>query len=63
MTFSVEIDDQLVQRGLELGGEQSKDALLSDALREYVDKRARQKVIEAFGTVDYYQDYDPKAHR
>jgi hypothetical protein len=23
----------------------------------------RQKVIEAFGTVDYYEDYDPKKYR
>ena len=63
MTLSIEVNDKLVKDGLEFSGLTSKEALIIEALSLYVDKLARKRLLEAFGTVDYDPDYDPKAHR
>jgi Arc/MetJ family transcription regulator len=63
MPSNLAIDDHLLKRALELGGRKTKRETVNEALLEYVLRRERQKVIEAFGTVDYYEDYDPKKYR
>ncbi len=39
------------------------DALVETALREYIQRRKRLKVLNLFGTIDYDEDYDYKQQR
>jgi hypothetical protein len=37
--------------------------LIEEALREYIQRRQQQKVLDLFGTIDYEEDYDYKQQR
>jgi hypothetical protein len=41
----------------------SIDSLVETALREYIQRRKRLKVLELFGTIDYDEGYDYKHQR
>jgi Arc/MetJ family transcription regulator len=63
MTTNLEIDDNLIKEALELGGNPTKDAVVEEALREYVQRRKQLKILELFGTIEYEHDYDYKQQR
>ncbi|MFS0519236.1 type II toxin-antitoxin system VapB family antitoxin [Nostoc sp. UIC 10607] len=63
MTTNLEIDDNLIKEALELGGHPTKDAVVEEALREYVQRRKQLKIMELFGTIEYEDDYDYKQQR
>jgi hypothetical protein len=57
------IDETLIQEALALEEHPSIEAMLEKALREYIQRRKRLKILELFGTVDYDETYDYKAQR
>ena len=57
------IDDQLLSKALKVGGKKTKKDTVNEALREFIVKREQKKVLEVFGTVDYFEAYEPKNHR
>jgi Arc/MetJ family transcription regulator len=63
MTTHLKIDDELIQEALQFGEQQTKCAVVEDALREYVQRRKQLKIIELFGTIEYDDDYDYKKQR
>ncbi len=63
MTTNLEIDDNLIKEALELGGHPTKDAVVEEALQEYVQRRKQLKILELFGTIEYEDDYDYKQQR
>lgn len=63
MATSFNIDDTLLQEALALDDQPTVDALVETALREYIQRRKRLKVLELFGTIDYNPDYDYKQQR
>ena len=63
MPSNLAIDDKLLNKALQIGGRKTKRETVNEALSEYVLKRKRKKVLEAFGTVDYYENYNPKKYR
>ena len=63
MPSNLAIDDKLLNNALQIGGHKTKRETVNEALSEYVLKRKRKKVLEAFGTVDYYENYNPKKYR
>ncbi|WP_373524941.1 type II toxin-antitoxin system VapB family antitoxin [Nostoc sp.] len=63
MTTNLEIDENLIKEALELGGHPTKDAVVKEALREYVQGRKQLKILELFGTIEYDDDYDYKQQR
>jgi Arc/MetJ family transcription regulator len=63
MPSNLAIDDRLLNKALKIGGRKTKKETVNEALSEYVLKRERKKVLEAFGSVDYYEDYNPKKYR
>ncbi|MBW4689590.1 MAG: type II toxin-antitoxin system VapB family antitoxin [Komarekiella atlantica HA4396-MV6] len=63
MAINLEIDENLIQEALELGGDRTKRAVVEEALREYVQRRKQLKIIELFGTIEYDDDYDYKQQR
>ena len=63
MATNLEINNELIQEALILGGHRTKRAVVEAALQEYVQKRKQQKIIELFGTIEYENDYDYKQQR
>ena len=63
MATNLQIDDSLIQAALELGGHRTKRAVVEEALQEYVTRRKQLQIVDAFGTIDYDEDYDYKAQR
>jgi hypothetical protein len=57
------INDALLQEALALDDQITVDALVEKALREYIQRRKRLKVLTLFGSIDYDQDYDYKQQR
>lgn len=63
MATNLEIDENLIKEALELGGHPTKDAVVEEALREYVQRRKQLKILELFGRIEYDDDYDYKQQR
>jgi Arc/MetJ family transcription regulator len=63
MATNLEIDNELIQEALKLGGHRTKRAVVEVALQEYVQRRKQLKIAELFGTIEYEDDYDYKQQR
>ena len=62
MATNLDIDQQLLDEAMSLGGHRTKRAVVTEALEEYVRRRRQLEILELFGTVDY-GDHDYKAQR
>lgn len=63
MATNLALDDKLIEAAKEIGHHRTKKEAVTAALEEYVRRRERQRIIEAFGTVDFDPSYDYKANR
>lgn len=63
MDTTLNIDKALLQEALALDEQTTPDAVVEAALREYIQRRKRLKVLDLFGTIDYDSDYDYKQQR
>lgn len=63
MATNLAIDDELLERALKIGGEKTKKATVTEALREYIARREQATIVELFGKVDVDPSYDYKEHR
>ncbi|MDB9320275.1 MULTISPECIES: type II toxin-antitoxin system VapB family antitoxin [Cyanophyceae] len=63
MVTQFNINDTLLQEALALDDQITVDVLVETALREYIQRRKRLKVLNLFGTIDYDPDYDYKQQR
>ncbi len=63
MATNLQIDNNLMQEALRLGGHRTKRAVVEAALREYVQHRKQIKIIGLFGTIEYDTGYDYKRQR
>ena len=63
MATSLNINDALLQEALALDNQTNADAIVETALREYIQRRKRLKILDLFGTIDYHEDYDYKQQR
>lgn len=63
MATPLNINEALLQEALALDNQVSIDSLVEIALREYIQRRKRLKVLELFGTIDYSEGYDYKHQR
>jgi hypothetical protein len=57
------INEALLQEALALDDQANLDSLVETALREYIQRRKRLKVLDLFGTIDYDGGYDYKQQR
>jgi hypothetical protein len=57
------INEALLQEALALDDQTTVDVLVETALREYIQRRKRLKVLDLFGTIDYDEGYDYKQQR
>jgi Arc/MetJ family transcription regulator len=63
MPTNLELDDALVTEAKKLGNHKTKRAAVNEALKEYVARRKRRRVLSLFGKLDWEPDYDYKAER
>ena len=63
MVSNLTIDDRLLAKALEVGGEKAKKATVNKALREFLARREQRNLLELFGTLDWDEDYDYKRER
>jgi hypothetical protein len=63
MVTHLKINEALLQEALALDDQTTVDALVETALREYIQRRKRLKILDLFGTIDYDKDYDYKQQR
>ncbi|HZD10625.1 MAG TPA: type II toxin-antitoxin system VapB family antitoxin [Candidatus Binatia bacterium] len=62
-TTTLTIDDRLLEEAKSAGKGQSEEAVVVEALEEYIARRKQRQILELFGTIDYDPEYDYKAQR
>lgn len=60
---NLDLDDKLIQEAKKLGKHKTKKDAVNAALEEYVRLKNQLKIVELFGKVPYYEDYDYKKER
>ena len=63
MATNLALDDKLIAKAVKLGAFKSKKAAVNTALEEYVRRHTRASIVDMFGKVDYFPDYDYKKLR
>lgn len=63
MATNLAIDDELLNKALKIGGKRTKKDTVNEALKEFIVRREQQKVLDLFGTVEYFDEYQPKKAR
>ena len=60
---NLNINEQLLDEALRLGGKKTKRETVNDALTEYICRRKQQALLTLFGQVEFDPDYDYKQQR
>jgi len=63
MATNLAIDDKLITEALQIGHHKTKKEAVTTALREYIQRRKQQRILNLQGTIEYEPDYDYKAVR
>ncbi len=63
MATNLAIDPELIERALEISGERTKKAAVTEALKEYIARREQKGLAELFGSLEWAADYDYKSER
>ncbi|MEE4114245.1 MAG: type II toxin-antitoxin system VapB family antitoxin [Desulfobacteraceae bacterium] len=63
MPTNLAIDDQLIEEARKISGLKTKKEVVTEALKEYVQRRKQIEIINMFGKIDFDPEYDYKAQR
>lgn len=63
MATNLQIDNQLLNKALKIGGHRTKKATVTEALEEYIRRREQMRLLQLFGTIEYDPAYNYKAQR
>jgi hypothetical protein len=63
MATNLAIDDKLIIEAQTIGGVKTKKAVVTEALKEYIQRRKQIQITDLFGKMDYDPDYDYKKTR
>ena len=63
MATNLALDDDLLNEALRLGGHRTKRETVTEALREYIQRRRQLRAIDLFGKIDFDPSYDHKKNR
>ena len=61
--YNLAIDDKLIIEAQSIGGNKTKKAAVTEALKEYIQRRKQLQITSLFGKVDYDLNYDYKKTR
>jgi Arc/MetJ family transcription regulator len=63
MPTNLAIDDQLIEEARSIGGQKTKKAVVTDALKEYIQRRRQVQILKLFNKIDYDPVFDYKQQR
>ena len=63
MATNLDLDQELLNRALEVSGESTKKAAVTLALEEFIARREQRKILEIFQSLDWDPGYDYKRER
>lgn len=63
MATNLNIDEELLDQALGIGGYKTKKDTVNGALREFIQRRQRHELVKLLGKVDYDPKYDYKKER
>ena len=63
MATNLALDDELLKQAVRIGGLKTKKETGTLALKEFIQRRKAEELIDAFGTMDFDASYDYKAER
>lgn len=63
MPTNLAIDDALLSEAQRIGGHRTKKDTVTEALREYIQRRRQAKLVDLFGKIDFDPAYDAKKQR
>ena len=63
MATNLALDPKLLDRALEVSGEKTKKAAVTQALTEFIARREQARIADLFGTLDWDPTYDYKKYR
>jgi Arc/MetJ family transcription regulator len=63
MATNLAIDDNLIEEARLVGKHATKKAVVTEALREYIQRRKQMEILGLFNTVEYDPAYDYKKQR
>ena len=63
MATNLQLDDELIEKAVQLGVHKTKREAVTKALEEYVGHLERLEIVNHFGTFDFDPTYDYKKER
>ncbi|MCL1914421.1 MAG: type II toxin-antitoxin system VapB family antitoxin [Eubacteriaceae bacterium] len=63
MRTNIDIDDNMMQKAMEVSGLKTKKEVVELAIQEFVQKRTRKDLSELRGKIQFADDYDYAAIR
>ena len=63
MATNLAIDDALIVEAQAIGGGATKKAAVTEALKEYIQRRKQVQILALFGKIEYDPEYDYKRVR
>jgi len=63
MATNLAINEDLLDKALELGGYKSKKDTVNAALEEFIRRRNARELVNLFGKIEYDDSYDYKKMR
>ncbi len=63
MPTNLDLDDKLIRQAVRLGKHKSKKEAVTVALQQYVNSHRRPAILDSFGKIDFWPDFDHKELR
>ncbi|MGD0866637.1 MAG: type II toxin-antitoxin system VapB family antitoxin [Rhizomicrobium sp.] len=63
MATNLSIAPELIQRALEVSGQRTKKAAVTQALQEFIARRTQKRLLELMGKLEWDDSFDYKAER
>jgi Arc/MetJ family transcription regulator len=63
MATNLAIDDGLIEEAKSIGKHRTKKGAVTEALKEYIQRRKQSEILNLFQTIEYDKDYDYKKQR
>lgn len=63
MPTNLAIDNQLIEEARKISGLKTKKDVVTEALKEFIQRRKQMEIIDLFGKIDFDSEYDYKDQR
>lgn len=63
MATNLAIDPDLLDKAVEVSGERTKKAVVTQALQEFIARRQQRRALDLMGKLEWDEGFDYKAER